>query len=291
MSLLSPHYMIPSLPDAPDGCRMAPRISRGCGGRDRDGFGTYRRPGLIEWPSVTCDHAFTRLNFGIYHGERHATLFSSSHLGLLERTFVIHIQSLISSQLISNLSESLSSKGSSPTVSEADQLRATGSPISHHLGLATGQATMTKPQYRKRPISPSNSQHTIAPITSNEEHQPLFLPDPDEEHSPSTSTRAPLFLPEGAERERPRKKRRRISSKTTQSRTLDDLWHPRQVCGISLICSSVYSLPRKIQPHGQQTSSPSLPGPSNPQPIPSSLSWRPKKHSVQGILGKKPGVF
>ena len=151
---------------------------------------------------------------------------------------------------------------------------------------------MTKPHHKKRRISPPTTQHTIASSTTiNTEHQPLFLPDPDEDHGPSTSARTPLFLPEEVERERPRKKKRRISSKAAHSRTLDDLWHSRQVGGISWICSLVHSLPKKVQSHGRRNSSPSPPGPSNPQPNPPSLSQRPKKRSVQSILGKKLGVF
>ena len=152
---------------------------------------------------------------------------------------------------------------------------------------------MSKPLHRKRRISPSRAQHTVAPSTTfNREHQPLFLPDPDEEHGPSTSMRAPLFLPEEVERERPRKKKRRISSKATQSRTLDDLWQSRQVGRILLDSPSLTCLLlTKIQSHNRQNSSPSPPGPSNPHPIPSPLSQRPKKHSVQSILSKRPGMF
>lgn len=77
---------------------------------------------------------------------------------------------------------------------------------------------------------------TAPPTTSNREHQPLFLPDlDDEDHGPSISTRVPLFLPEEGEGERPRRKKRRISSKTIQSRTLQDLWQSSQVSGLSII--------------------------------------------------------
>ena len=116
---------------------------------------------------------------------------------------------------------------------------------------------MSRSHYKKRPISPSNMQPVIASsTTSNAERQPLFLPDPDEEHGPSISTTAPLFLLEEVERERPRKKKRRISSKAMQSKTLDDLWHPRQVCGKSLIAYQCTNFQRrynhmfsKIQAH------------------------------------------
>jgi len=79
----------------------------------------------------------------------------------------------------------------------------------------------------KRPIAPST--------TSNRE-QPLFLPDSDGEQVASMSTRTPLFLPEeGEEDERPRRKKRRISTKAIQPRTLGDLW-ARQVSRMFFAC-------------------------------------------------------
>jgi hypothetical protein len=86
---------------------------------------------------------------------------------------------------------------------------------------------------RKRPIPPSGDHHVTAFTTLQAEPQPLFLPEPDEEQGSSTSTRTPLFLPEEREDERPKKKKRRISSKVPQLRTLNDLWRPRQVSKIS----------------------------------------------------------
>jgi len=127
------------------------------------------------------------------------------------------------------------SKGSSPVGSEeADQLHPSVSPTSAHLGPMAAQAITKSSQSKKRPVPPSPRRPATPPATSNKVHQPLFLPDSDEDQGPRTSMGTPLFLPEG-EGERPQRKKRRISSKATQSRTLDDLWRPRQVSGIPFI--------------------------------------------------------
>lgn len=151
---------------------------------------------------------------------------------------------------------------------------------------------MSNPRYRKRPISPSTRQHpTATSTTPNRECQPLFLPDPDEDHGPSMSTRTPLFLPE-EERERPKRKKRRISSKVIQSKTLVDLWRPRQVSSICFILTISILTSEKTQPHNQQDSSPfpPIPGPSSSRPIPSSLPQRRKKQSLPNRLGRIPGM-
>ena len=66
---------------------IGPRTPRSRSGRGRDGFGAYRRPIEPGRTEQTCDHAFTRRNFGIYHGDQNATPFSPTHLGIPERKF------------------------------------------------------------------------------------------------------------------------------------------------------------------------------------------------------------
>lgn len=88
---------------------------------------------------------------------------------------------------------------------------------------------------RKRPVPPSMDQQNTAPTALHAEPQPLFLPDLDGEQGPSISIGTPLFLPEEGEEERPKRKKRRISTKVTQFKTLNDLWHSRQVSEASCL--------------------------------------------------------
>ena len=111
---------------------------------------------------------------------------------------------------------------------EGDQL--TTSPAPSHVPKSTARKNLLG---RKHPI-PSANQPSVPPPTSHAEPLPLFLPDSDEEQGPSTFTRTPLFMPDNEGGERPQRKKRRISSKTTQSRTLNDLWQPRKVSGMFL---------------------------------------------------------
>jgi hypothetical protein len=85
------------------------------------------------------------------------------------------------------------------------------------------------PLRRKRPVPSFSGQPVPPPTAPDDRTLPLFLPDSDDEATPSTSGRNPLFLPEEREEERPRKKKRRISTKTTKVRTLHELWKPRKV--------------------------------------------------------------
>ena len=113
-------------------------------------------------------------------------------------------------------------------MSEVDQLHAARSLTPPYLGPPLPQSNITNRLYRSRPLQPITVKQSIAPpTTSSKEQQPLFLPDSDGEQVPSVSKRTPLFLPE--EDEQPRRKKRRISSKAIQPRTLDDLWGPREV--------------------------------------------------------------
>jgi hypothetical protein len=121
--------------------------------------------------------------------------------------------------------EASSEKGQSPIGSEEDQLAAS----------LVMSASRRDPLSRKRQIPPSVGKQKATPTTLSAE--PLFLPKPDEQ-GPSTSVEVPLFLPEERDGERPKKKKRRISSKVTQNKTLNDLWHSRQVSDLSLIFDS-----------------------------------------------------
>lgn len=163
-----------------------------------------------------------------------------------------------------------------------DQL--SNSPAQSHLIMSATRRDLLR---RKRPVPPSRDHQTSAASTSmHSEHEPLFLPEPDEEQGPSTSAENPLFLPEERE-ERPKKKKRRISSKAPQLRTLNDLWRPRQVSNLSPDLIAICSSPWKIH---QQNSSPSPTSSSNPHQVPTPVQHR-KKRNLQSKLGRKSGVF
>lgn len=117
---------------------------------------------------------------------------------------------------------------------EVDELCATRSPTPSHLSTLAVQPRMGRSTAKKQAIPLSSLKRPAAPPTiSSKEDQPLFLPDSGDELAPSTSMGIPPSLPEG-ERE-PQRKKRRISTKTPLSRTLDDLWGPRQVSEVSSI--------------------------------------------------------
>jgi hypothetical protein len=166
-------------------------------------------------------------------------------------------------QLITWL-ESPSQKDSSPQISEVDQLHTTRFSTPLYLDPPLPQSNTTSHLYERQPLRKTTMKRPIAPsTTSNRNQQPLFLPDSDGEQVPSVSTRTPLFLPEEGEDERPRRKKRRISTKTIQPRTLNDLWGPTQVSGISFTCWS--QDPSLIHKEGTITKSAEF------KPI--SLSW------------------
>lgn len=107
--------------------------------------------------------------------------------------------------------EPSSDRGSSPARSEEiDQLSA--SPTQSHLIISTKRRG---PLSRKRPIPLSVNQQTTASPSLHAGPQPLFIPGTDEEREGGV----------------PKRKKRRISSQATQSKTktLNDLWRPRQV--------------------------------------------------------------
>ena len=139
---------------------------------------------------------------------------------------------------------------------------------------------------RKRRVPASADNQSTATAS-----QPLFLPELDEGLDPSTSAEIPLFLPEEQEEGRPKRKKRRISSKVTQYRTLNELWNPRQVGVIYSLTFETYILTifENVSPY-QQGSSPSPPGPSNPNPQSPSLVKRHKKRNLNSRLRKSSGL-
>lgn len=148
--------------------------------------------------------------------------------------------------------------------------------------------TRGPPRGRKRPIPPSVTRQ-IAPAPSHAESLPLFLPELDQGQGPSTSVKTPLFLPEEREGGNPTRKKRRISSKVPQLRTLNDLWNPRQVRGYLLIFDGTILITLGGASLLQQDSGSSA-LPSTLHHVPASAE-RQKKHQLPIGQGRKSGLF
>lgn len=224
-------------------------------------------------------------NFGVSL-DRNATTLASAGLGIFERRHAISLIRHHPNQLIFH-SGSPRTKDSSPSASEeTDELHPSRSPSGTPSFNYPSAPTMTGPPPKRYSVQPSLSKRPMPPSTVS--GQPLFLPDSEEE-GPSTSTRTPLFLPESGEGGQPRRKKRRISTKGIQPRTLDDLWGPREVSAISPTFNHrILIFPAKEAVQNQQTSSPPLPGPSSLQPTSPSTPLRYRKRGPLSRMGRKP---